>query len=144
MSLPVEMIKIQGLKPNPGRLSKRRLIPWLQVIRSISRRGFTCLYKPDCFFNLDNTIDPFSIVFHATLVQRDCNSLSQTAMPLHHVFNIPRKTAHYFPLKIALILICSTKPRICSRYRSEAQKTVAKRVVGAILRRRHIHRYVEE
>jgi len=29
-------------------------------------------------------------------------------------------------------------------YRSEAQKTVAKRAVGAILRRRHIHRYVEE
>ena len=35
-------------------------------------------------------------------------------------------------------------PRFCSRYRSEAQKTVAKRAVGAILRRRHIHRYVEE
>ena len=27
---------------------------------------------------------------------------------------------------------------------SEAQNTVAKRAVGEILRRRHIHRYVEE
>jgi hypothetical protein len=35
-------------------------------------------------------------------------------------------------------------PRFCSRYRNEVQKTAAKRAVGAILRRRHIHRYVEE
>jgi hypothetical protein len=35
-------------------------------------------------------------------------------------------------------------PIFCSRYRSKAQKTAAKRAVGAILRRRHIHRYVEE
>ncbi len=33
---------------------------------------------------------------------------------------------------------------MCSRIRSEAQKTVAKHAVGAILRRRHIHKYVEE
>jgi len=43
------------------------------------------------------------------------------------------------------MLFCQgIKPRLCSRYRSEAQKTVAKRAVGAILQRRHIHRYVEE
>ena len=36
------------------------------------------------------------------------------------------------------------KPRFGIRYRSEAQKPVAKRAVGGILRRRHIHRYVEE
>jgi len=36
------------------------------------------------------------------------------------------------------------KPRFYSSYRSEAQKTVAKRAVGAILQRRHIHRYVEK
>ncbi len=35
-------------------------------------------------------------------------------------------------------------PRFCSRLRSEAKKTAAKRVVGTILRRRHINRSVEE
>ena len=38
----------------------------------------------------------------------------------------------------------SFEPRFCSSFRSEAQKTAAKRAVGAILQRRHIHRYVEE
>ena len=33
---------------------------------------------------------------------------------------------------------------MCSRRRSEAQKTLAKREVGAILCRRHIHKYVEK
>jgi len=32
----------------------------------------------------------------------------------------------------------------CIRYRSEAHKTLAKREVGAILNRRHIHEYVED
>jgi hypothetical protein len=35
-------------------------------------------------------------------------------------------------------------PRFCSRPRSEATQTEAKRVVGAVLRRRHNHNYVEE
>jgi len=47
-------------------------------------------------------------------------------------------------IKKGLLVQFYFKPRFCSRYRSEAQKTVAKRAVGAILRRRHIHRYVEE
>jgi hypothetical protein len=36
------------------------------------------------------------------------------------------------------------KPRFCSRLRSEATQTEAKRVVGMVLRRRHNHNYVEE
>jgi hypothetical protein len=36
------------------------------------------------------------------------------------------------------------KPRFCIRHRSEAYKTLAKREVGAILNRRHIHKYVED
>ena len=36
------------------------------------------------------------------------------------------------------------KPRFCSRHRSEAQETLAKRAVGEILARRHIHKYVQD
>ena len=36
------------------------------------------------------------------------------------------------------------KPRFCSRRRSETQKTAAKRAVGAIFQRKHVHKYVEE
>jgi len=36
------------------------------------------------------------------------------------------------------------KPRFCIRLRSEAYKTLAKREVGAILNRKHIHKYVED
>ncbi len=35
-------------------------------------------------------------------------------------------------------------PRFCSRHRSEATQTEAKRAVGAFLRRKHNHNYVEE
>jgi general secretion pathway protein H len=38
----------------------------------------------------------------------------------------------------------SFKPRFCCRHCSEATQTVAKRAVGAFLRRRHNHYYVEE
>jgi hypothetical protein len=40
--------------------------------------------------------------------------------------------------------LCCFKPRLCSRRRSEAQKTSVRREVGAILCRRHIHKYVEK
>ncbi|MBW1853993.1 MAG: hypothetical protein JRJ00_04825 [Deltaproteobacteria bacterium] len=38
----------------------------------------------------------------------------------------------------------SFKPRFCCRHRSEATQTEAKRTVGAFLRRRYNHYYVEE
>ena len=40
--------------------------------------------------------------------------------------------------------LSTIKPRFCSRCRSEAPQTEAKRAVGAILRRRHNHYYVKE
>ena len=43
-----------------------------------------------------------------------------------------------------LLATAIIKPRFCIRYRSKVRTTAAKRAVGAILRRRHIHRYVEE
>ena len=46
-----------------------------------------------------------------------------------------------FPCDVS---IGAFKPRLCSRIRGEAQKTLAKRAVGPILWRRHIHKYVEE
>ena len=36
------------------------------------------------------------------------------------------------------------QPRLCSRHLSEGLKTSAKRQVGAILNRRHIHKSVED
>jgi hypothetical protein len=45
----------------------------------------------------------------------------------------------------AFVLSClPVKPRFCSRRRSEAPQTTAKREVGTILGRRHNHYYVEE
>ena len=41
------------------------------------------------------------------------------------------------------LLLWYFQPRFCIRHRSEAYKTSAKREVGRILNRRHIHKYVE-
>jgi len=45
---------------------------------------------------------------------------------------------------LAILISSGIKPRLCSRRRSEAQKTSARREVGAILCRKHIHKYVEK
>jgi len=50
---------------------------------------------------------------------------------------IPTTTATIPPIML------NAFPIFCIRHRSEAYKTLAKREVGAILNRRHIHKYVE-
>ena len=64
--------------------------------------------------------------------------LEKSAKKEKYIFDLNFIEPHVFRLRYLFQL------RFCSRYRSEAQKTLAKRAVGAILRGRHIHRYVKE